>query len=116
MDAIKEKEHAHELIERLEPSRMEDAVRVLESLVAKKTNGDNGAPKRLSYRHEEMQWLNTHQDELAAHRGKWVLLEGSKLLAVDADHDIVWEQAKAVGIKRPLIFRVPPDDLPFAGF
>jgi hypothetical protein len=111
-----DRDQLRELIDRLEPSRAEEAVRVLKSMIAETPAGENGATKRLPHRYEEAEWIRTHQDELAKHRGKWVLLEGSKLLAVDEDHDKVWLQAKAVGIKVPLIFRAPPDDLPFAGF
>jgi hypothetical protein len=105
----------HELVERIEPSRADEATRLLETMIAEKPAGENGTAKRLPHRHEEAEWVRTHHDELAKHRGKWVLVEGSQLLAVDDDHDKVWLKAKEAGIKVPLIFRAPSDDLPFAG-
>ena len=60
--------------------------------------------------------MRTHQEELNRHRGKWALIEGSELLAVDSDYNNVSLKAKEAGIKVPFIYRIPPDDLPWAGF
>jgi hypothetical protein len=114
MSAVKDR--LHQLVEQIEPSQLEDAVRVLESKVTEKPAAGNGARKTLPHRHQESEWMRTHQEELAMHRGKWVVIEGNRLVAVDEDYSVARDQATAEGIKIPLIFRVPPDDLPFAGF
>jgi hypothetical protein len=101
------KEQVLELIERLNPSQVRDAIRYLESIV------DGGA--RLEYYKKRREWSATHEEELKAYRGQWVLVEPSGIVAADADHDVVWRRAKELGIDVPLMFRVWENDLPFAG-
>jgi len=114
MSAVKD--HLHELVEQIEPSQLEDAVRVLESKVAGKPAAANGAGTKLPHRHLESEWMRANREELAKHRGKWVVIEGSRLVSVDEYYRVARDQATAEGIKVPFIYRVPPDDLPFAGF
>ena len=45
-----------------------------------------------------------------------MVIEGSRLVSVDEDYRVARDLATAEGIKVPFIYRVPPDDLPFAGF
>lgn len=73
------------------------------------------APKK-RHRQDESEWIATHQEELNSHRGKWVVIEGSRLVAVDADYLTARNKAVDAGIKIPLILQVPENDLPFAGF
>jgi hypothetical protein len=110
------KDRLRELIEQIEPSQLEHAVRVLESLVAERpAEADNGSAREIR-RRKASQWLSTHHEELKAYRGKWILLEGDQLLGVDEDFHALSLKAKAAGIDVPFIYRVPPNDLPFVGF
>jgi len=110
------KGHLPGLIERMEPSRVEAAARLLESIAAEKPAGEEKDAAEKLRRSKSSQWLATHDEELKTYRGKWILLEGDQLLAVDADFQAVSLQARKAGIKGPFIYRVPPDDLPYAGF
>jgi hypothetical protein len=84
----------------------------LESKV--KEDSAPAVPKK-RHRQDESEWMNTHQDVLNAHRGEWVVIEGSQLIAADPDYMVARNIATAAGIKVPFIYRVPEDDLPFAG-
>jgi hypothetical protein len=113
MSTVTAREHAHELIDRLEQPQAEAVVRFLESMVNGKLSAD--VPKK-RHRQEESEWMATHQEELNSHRGEWVVIEGRGIVAAAADHDTAWRQAKALGIEVPLLFQVWENDLPFAGF
>jgi hypothetical protein len=112
MSTVTAREHAHELIDRLEQPQAEAVVRFLESMVNGKPSAD--VPKK-RHRREESEWMATHQEELNSHRGKWVVIEGSQLIAVDVDYLTARNKAIAAGITVPLIIQVPENDLPFAG-
>jgi hypothetical protein len=113
MSTVTTKEHVHELVDRLKPTQVEDAIHYLES----KVNEDSAteAPKK-RHRQDESEWMATHQHVLNAHRGEWVVIEGSELIAADPDYMTARNIATAAGIKVPLIIQVPENDLPFAGF
>lgn len=72
--------------------------------------GFDRATERTAYRHREMTWLRSHSAELTAHRGKWVVLEGQRILASEGEYGAARQQAVLAGIHRPLIFLVPDDD------
>lgn len=112
MSAVKDR--LHELVDRVEPSRVEEAARALEFFVAETPAVLNDAARELRRRKASL-WLATHDDELEACRGKWILLEGDQLLGVDTDLHTLSLKAKAAGIEVPFIYRVPPNDLPFVG-
>ena len=62
----------------------------------------------------EQRWLKEHREE---YLGQWVALEGDRLLASGADGRAVYEEARAAGVRAPLVTRVEPrDELPFAGW
>lgn len=105
MSAVKDR--LHELVERMDPSRAEELVRVLERKLVEKPVVYTDRELR---RRKASEWLCTHDEEMKAYRGKWILLEGDQLLAVDDDHHAVWLRAKAAGIEVPFIYQVPPDD------
>jgi hypothetical protein len=112
MYTITDKGHAHELLDRVEPAKTPEVVRFLESLAQAPVAE---APKK-RHRQEESEWLSSHQEELKAYRGQWVVVEPTGIVAADADHDTVWRRAKELGIESPLMFRVWENDLPFAGY
>jgi hypothetical protein len=93
MGAVKDR--LHELVEQIEPSQLEETMRVLESKVVEKPAAGNGAATALPHRHQESEWMRTHREELAKHRGKWVVIEGSRLVAVDEDYCVARDQATA---------------------
>ncbi len=65
-------------------------------------------------RTSEFQWLKEHAREYA---GKWVALDGDKLVAVCERGAEVFAAADAAGIDRPFVVQVEnPDALPFAGW
>ena len=108
----KEKEHVLELVDRLKPGQVERVTRYLESL-AREDSTSEATNKR--HRQDESEWMATHQDVLNAHRGEWVVIEGSQLISADPDYMTARNIATAAGIKVPFIFQVPENDLPFAG-
>ena len=61
----------------------------------------------------ELEWLDQHRSE---YRGQWVALEGSALLSSGSDARQVRDDARAKGVRRPLLIHVPEDDLPSAGW
>jgi len=67
-------------------------------------------PRRVSFRDREMTWISDHAKELAAHRGKWVVVEGARIQASDPVYQTARDQALRAGIDCPLIFFVPDDE------
>lgn len=68
-------------------------------------------------REKELQWLRDHQDQLESLQGKWIVIEGDKLVAEGESFDVVYEAAKDKGIEIPFIFPVPSkEDVVFVGF
>jgi Family of unknown function (DUF5678) len=62
----------------------------------------------------EQQWIEHHRHEFA---GKWVALQGARLLAAGESAKSVYRQALEIGVRRPLVVKVDPlDQLPFAGW
>jgi hypothetical protein len=112
MGTVTTKEHARELVDLLEPPQVEAAVRFLESMVNEASTPE--APKK-RHRQDESEWMATHEAELNAHRGEWVVIEGSQMIAADPDCLTAHNKATEAGIKVPFLYRVPEDDLPFAG-
>lgn len=47
------------------------------------------------------------QERLLAHRGKWVAMTKTDLLAVGDSPDEVLHKATELGVKRPILYRVP---------
>ena len=62
----------------------------------------------------EQQWIERNRKEYA---GKWVALEGDRLLAFAETAKAVYRAASEIGVQRPLVVKVePPDQPPFAGW
>jgi hypothetical protein len=62
----------------------------------------------------EFQWLERHKHEYA---GKWVAVEGDKLISVGDNAKEVYAAARAGGIASPFVeFISPTEDLPFGGW
>ena len=68
-------------------------------------------------REKELQWLKEHAAEVESLQGKWVTIEGDKLIAKGESFDAVYEAARKTGIEIPFIFLIPPkEDVIFVGF
>ena len=71
-------------------------------------------PGPINHRHAEQEWLHQHEEE---HRGAWVALEGSELIASGTDAKEVLDAAKKLGFKTPLIHHIPKErELPWGGW
>jgi len=68
-------------------------------------------------RETELQWLKEHTAEVERLQGKWITIEGDKLIAEGDSFDAVYEAVRKKGIEIPFIFLVPPkEDAVFVGF
>jgi hypothetical protein len=77
-------------------------------------SGDAGAPAAHNPRTREFEWLRVHSP---AHAGRWVALEGDRLVGEGDNLKSVLEQARAKGVSRPLVHHIPKEpSLPFAGW
>ena len=62
-------------------------------------------------RSRESDWLKEHAQQYA---GKWVALSGDQLIAAGEDGVAIFNEAKAKGFDRPILFQVEsPDAYPF---
>ncbi len=72
--------------------------------------------EKSSFRQEEMEWIEKHRDELFAFQGKWVAIEGNKLISSSHNFDEAFARAKSLGIDVPFIFYIPSlDEDPLMG-
>ena len=68
-------------------------------------------------RERELQWLKDNPDELESLQGKWIAIEGDKLIAEGDAFEAVYEATREQGIEVPFIFLVPPKEaIVFVGF
>jgi len=72
-------------------------------------NGTSSAPRQVSSRGREgeMKWAS-HPD--AQFLGKWVVLEGSRVIASGSDPKQLYEGARARGDSSPFLIFVSPDE------
>lgn len=67
-------------------------------------------------RQREIEWLSANTDMLYTYQGKWIAVEGEKIVAWGSDEVGVEIRARKQGIKVPFLVRVPlQDDIPFVG-
>jgi Family of unknown function (DUF5678) len=67
-----------------------------------------------NFRNKEMSWLEEHRSEYA---GRWVVIEGDKLISVGVNAREVYETARLAGIAIPFLVKVESEDqLPFGGW
>ena len=60
-----------------------------------------------------LKWIDEHRKEFD---GKFVVLDGDKLVACGNDSKIVYDEARAKGYKSPFLKRITAEDLPFGGW
>lgn len=93
-----------------------DRQRLLENLANEirqtETNGSRLAELAPEIdRARESEWLKEHAQQYA---GKWVALCGDQLIASGEDGVAIFNEAKAKGFDRPILFQVEsPDAYPF---
>lgn len=94
-------------VRRLPPTKQEQVLRFADGL--QQGREIRAVPSR--DREREMAWIRQHRAEYA---NQWVVIEGERLVAADADGHKAFETAKAAGIAVPFLIHVLPDDsLPF---
>jgi hypothetical protein len=67
-------------------------------------------PGASAFRERELEWRQTHREELQVFANEWVALEGEEIIAHDRDPVRVFDQAKQRGISSPYIFYVESAD------
>ncbi len=58
---------------------------------------------------EEMRWLTNNRSIVSQHRGEWLLIERSSLIAHSADFDVIRKQIQNRGIRSPFVYYVPTE-------
>ena len=67
-------------------------------------------------RRKEIEWLSSNARNLRKYEGKWIALEGDKIISWGSDEVAVEMRARMKGIKVPLLIRVPSkEDIRFVG-
>ena len=95
----------------IEPLALAENQRVRLTLVEKPLSWPS--TDSVNERREEMYWL---AKESRPYAGRWVALDGPRLVAHGAKLATVTAAAKAAGVERPLFASVPDDDLPSGGW
>ncbi|MCC6366320.1 MAG: hypothetical protein IT165_22615 [Bryobacterales bacterium] len=97
-----------EKVRHLPPAKQEEVLRFADRL-------QHRSPARMvpsRDRSSEMEWLKENR---AKYANQWVVVEGDRLIAADADGHKAYDAAIAAGIEVPLLIHVLPEDpLPFA--
>ncbi len=63
-------------------------------------------------RSRELHWLSQHRHE---YYGEWVVLNADQLIGHGRNLGPIMEQARALGIERPLVVRIEEDEGPSMG-
>jgi hypothetical protein len=94
-------------VRRLPPAKQEVVLRFAEDLQHRAAA--RMVPSR--DRTKEMKWIAENR---SAYANQWVVVEGDRLIAADADGHKVFAAAKAAGVEVPFLLHVLPEDpLPF---
>lgn len=95
-------------VRRLPPAKQEEVLRFADGL--ERRSPTRMVPSR--DRSRETEWLKENRAKFA---NQWVVVEGDRLIAADADGHKAFVAAKAAGIEVPLLIHVLPEDpIPFA--
>jgi len=98
----------------LEPLALSEHQRVRLTLEENEVPLSWASPDPVNERLEEFQWLANESGPFA---GKWVALDGGRLIAHGDDLPSVRAAARAAGIDRPLLTHLPVEgELPFGGW
>ena len=92
-----------ERVRRLPAAKQEEVLRFADELQKR-------GPVRMAGsrdRSREMAWIKEHRGDYS---DQWVVVDGERLIAADADAHKVFATAKAMGIEVPFLVHVVPDD------
>jgi hypothetical protein len=95
-----------EKVRRLPPAKQEEVLRFVSRLLLPPTG-------TVPYRHRsrEIEWLKENR---AKYANQWVVVDGDRLIAADADGHKAYTAAIAAGIEVPFLIHILPEDpLPF---
>lgn len=94
-------------VRHLSQAKQEEVLRFADGL--RRQDRTKSVPRR--DRTKEMKWVAGNR---AAFAGRWVAVEGDRLVAADEDAQKVFDAAKAEGIGSPFVVHILPEDpLPF---
>lgn len=86
------------------------------ALAVKAETSEFQKPPTVVSRQKELEWLSSNAGNLRKYEGKWIALEGDKIVSWGSDEVDVEMRAREKGIKVPLLVRIPSkDDIPFVG-
>jgi hypothetical protein len=94
-------------VRRLPPAKQEQVLHFADGLQRQ------AASKTVPFRdrQKEMAWIKNNRNQFA---NQWVVVEGERLIAADADGHRAFAIAKAAGIAVPFLVHILPEDpLPF---
>ena len=107
---------AEQIIENVRALPLNERERFFELLEAEK-NKENGQSDDWQKKNEKfrlaLQWIEEHKEE---YDGKFVVLDGDKLIACGTDSKTVYDEARAKGYKSPFLKRIKAKTLPFGGW
>jgi hypothetical protein len=94
-------------VRRLPPAKQEEVLRFADGL----QHADTARIVPYRDRTREIKWIDANR---SAYAGRWVAVEGDRLIAADSDALKVFAAAKSEGIQVPFVVHVLPEDpLPF---
>ena len=93
--------------------RFFDLIETVGTNLVENNGGDRSAAEQAERFQLSMKWLHDHKQE---YDGKWVCLDGERLIASGDDGLAVFNEAKAKGVKVPFLERVKANELPFGGW
>ena len=110
-------ENAIEIIRQLPPPDREKVRDWIDEENQKEQTETEAKKAELERKNEKfkraLQWIEEHKEE---YDGKFVVLDGDKLVACGTDSKTVYDEARAKGYKSPFLTRVKAKTLPFGGW
>lgn len=110
-------ENVIEIIRRLPPPEREKVRDWIDEENRKELIETEAKKAELEQKNEKfkraLQWIEEHKEE---YDGKFVVLDGDKLVTCGTDSKTVYDKARAKGYKSPFLTRVKAKDLPFGGW
>lgn len=110
-------EQAIEIIQQLPPPEREKLRDWIDEEKQKELTETSEKKAELERKNEKfkraLQWIEEHKAE---YDGKFVVLDGDKLVACGDDSKTIYDEARAKGYKSPFLTRVKAKTLPFGGW
>ena len=94
----------------------DDLFTTASALITKSETRETETRPAASLRQKELEWLSSNTGNLRNYEGKWIALEGDKIVASGSDEVAVEMRARMKGVKVPFLIRVPSkEDMLFIG-